>query len=129
VDRDTFVFLVSGGHLDMPERLRRGLWPHPPLKLTEVVEIVADCISRSEWFPCSWQPAEEGKPVHEGGTIQQIDPRHFLYRAQRAHPLRPRVLAETVETEFSTAEGAARHFIKWDLHLPGDLDGWKVIDN
>lgn len=113
----------------MPERIERGLWPHPPLKLTEVVEVVAHCISNAEWFPRPWQPAEEGKPVHEGGTVQRISPGRFVYRAQRAHPLDPRALAETVETAFPTAERAARHFIKWDLHLPGDLDGWKVIDD
>jgi hypothetical protein len=28
---------------------------------------------------------------------------------------------------FSNAHDAAVHYMKWDLNLPGDLDGWKVV--
>lgn len=128
MDRDTLVFLLSGGHLDMAGRIKRGLWPHPPLKLTEVIEVLADCINHAEWFPGPSQPAEVGGLVHEGGTVQRINPSHFVYRAQRAHPLRPRDLAQTVENIFFTAKDAARHYAKSDLGLPGELDGWKVVD-
>jgi hypothetical protein len=38
------------------------------------------------------------------------------------------MLAQTTERVFSNARDAARHFLKWDLLLPGDLDGWKVIE-
>lgn len=113
----------------MPERIGRGLWPHPPLKLIDVIEVAADCISKSEWFPRPWKAVEEGKPVYEGAMVQRISPGHFVCHAQRAHPLYSQRVAQIVETAFPTAELAARHFIKWDLHLPGDLDGWKVVDD
>ena len=128
MDRDTLVFLLSGGHLDMPERINRGLWPHPPLKLTEVIEVLAECISDGDRFPHPSQPADAEGPVQEGGTVQRINPCHFVYRAQRAHPLQPRDVAQTVETIFFTAGDAARHYARWDLGLPGELDGWKVLD-
>jgi hypothetical protein len=34
-----------------------------------------------------------------------------------------------VETVFSTAKGAVRHYLRWDLNLPGKLDSWTVIDD
>jgi hypothetical protein len=51
-----------------------------------------------------------------------------VYRAARAHPIKPHLLAESTERVFSSAEDVARYYLKWDLHLPGDLDGWKVIE-
>jgi hypothetical protein len=38
------------------------------------------------------------------------------------------VVAHSGKTYFTSAEDAARHYLKWDLDLPGDLDGWKVTD-
>ena len=87
MDRDSLVFLLSGGHLDMPERIKGGLWPHEPLKLTGVLEVLADCIRSNEWFPCPWQAAERGRTVYEGGTFQRISDGQFVYRAQRAHAI------------------------------------------
>jgi hypothetical protein len=37
------------------------------------------------------------------------------------------MLAEETHKEFDSAESVAKHYLKWDLNLPGDLDGWKVI--
>jgi hypothetical protein len=42
--------------------------------------------------------------------------------------MQPYKLVDSVEEAFSSAEDAARHSLKWDLHLPGDLDGWKVVE-
>jgi hypothetical protein len=128
VDRESLVFLLRGGHLSMEERLARGIWPHPPLKMSALVATIAEVLEQEEWFPHRWEPAALGKPVHEGGTIQRIGRRRFIYRAQRHHPVIPTVLAESVETVFSTAKGAVRHYLRWDLNLPGQLDSWTVID-
>jgi len=37
------------------------------------------------------------------------------------------VLAEQTEKVFSSSQDAARYYLKWDLNLPGDLDGWTVV--
>jgi hypothetical protein len=37
-------------------------------------------------------------------------------------------VADSVACGFSSAEDAARCYLQWDLHLPGDVDGWKVIE-
>jgi hypothetical protein len=65
MEGETLTMLLRGEYINMPERIQRGIWPHPPLSFSRV---------------------------------------------------------------FSSAKDAARYFLKWDLHLPGDLDGWKVIE-
>lgn len=112
----------------MAERIARGVWPHPPLNLSEVLAHLTKILNQRRWFPREWQAHREGAPVPEGGTIecQSID--RYVYRAARAHPVQPHVLAESTERVFSSAEEAARFYLKWDLHLPGGLDGWTVIE-
>ncbi len=51
----------------------------------------------------------------------------YTYKDRASNPLNPREVAHASEIVFTNAEDAARHYLKCDLHLPGDLDGWKVI--
>jgi hypothetical protein len=119
--------LLRGGHVSMDERISRGAWPHPPLRFDDLAKRVATLIETHWVFPRPWTPAEPGKVVHEGGVVTREAPSRFIYRAQRHHPIYPTVLADSVETVFNSADAAARHYLKWDLHLPGYLDGWKVV--
>ena len=112
----------------MPERIHRGIWPHPPLSFSEVLAHLTKLLSQQRWFPREWRPHREGECVHEGGTIERQGLVRYVYRAARAHPAQPQVVAESTERVFCSAEDAARYFLKWDLHLPGDLDGWKVSE-
>lgn len=112
----------------MPERLALGIWPHPPLEMSQLASLIAECLATEEWFPRRWEPAESGRPVREGGTIQRAGPGRFIYRAQRHAATDPGALAESTEAIFSTAEDAARHYLRWDLNLPGKLDSWTVVD-
>jgi hypothetical protein len=128
MDEETLTILLRGGHISMPERIARGAWPHPPLTLAEVLSHLTKLIQQHKWFPREYERHQEGQPVHEGGTIESQGPDRYVYRSARAHPIRPRELAQSVERVFSMADDAARHYLKWDLKLPGDLDGWKVIE-
>lgn len=128
MDEETLTMLLRGEHMNMPERVVRGVWPHPPLRFSEVLAHLAKLLNQYRWFPREWNPPREGAPVHEGGTVERIGPNRFMYRAVRAHPIQPQVVTESTERVFSNAEDAARYFLKWDMHLPGDLDGWKVIE-
>jgi hypothetical protein len=69
-----------------------------------------------------------GQPVREGGTIERQGSHRYVYRSAAARSLSPATLNKSVETIFSSARDAAVHYLKWDLHLPGDLDGWKVVE-
>lgn len=128
MDEETLTILLSGGHLSMPERIARGAWPHPPLKAAEVLPHLTNLIQQSKWFPRRFKPHREGQPVHEGGTIERQGPDRYVCRAARAHPIQPYELAQGTERIFARADDAARYYLEWDLNLPGDLDGRKVIE-
>ena len=127
MDPETLTFLLGAGRLSMSDRIERGLWPHPPLKLSELVRHLSGVIESEKWFPRPWEPAVPGQPVWEGGVIERVSPTRYIYRNQRHHPTNPSVLAEQTEKGFTSSKKAAAHYLKWDLHLPGDLDGWQVI--
>ena len=128
MDEETLTILLRGGHINMPERIARGAWPHLPLKVAEVLGHLPKLIQQHKWFPRECQPHREGQPVHEGGTIERQGPDRYVYRTARAHPIQPYELAQSTERIFSSAEDAVLHYFQWDLNLPGDLDGWKVIE-
>jgi hypothetical protein len=127
MDEKTIILLLRGGHLDMSERLARGIWPHPPLQFDEVVRILTEHLRDHGAFPDSKLATSKDHPVHEGGEIRRLASGQYIYECRAPNPLNPRKVAQTVEVVFANAEGAARCYLKWDLHLPGDLDGWKVI--
>jgi hypothetical protein len=128
MNEETLTMLLRGEHINMPERIARGLWPHAPLSFSEVLAHLTNLLNQHRWFPREWQPHREGEPVHEGGIVERQGLARYMYRTARSYPTQPHVVAESAERVFSSAEDAARYFLKWDLHLPGDLDGWKVIE-
>ena len=128
MDEEELTTLLRGGHINMPERIARGLWPHLPLSFSEVLAHLMKLLNQHRWFPREWRPHREGEPVHEAGTVERRGPDRYVYRAARHHPIQPDVVAESTERVFSSAEDAARFYLRWDLNLPGDLDGWKVVE-
>jgi hypothetical protein len=128
MDDETLAILLRGGHINMPERIARGAWPHAPLALAEVLSHLTKLIERHKWFPRESKPHREGQPVHEGGTIERQESDRYVYRAARANPIQPYELVQSTERIFLRADDAARHYLRWDLNLPGDLDGGKVIE-
>lgn len=111
----------------MEQRAELGIWPHPPLGYADVLGHLAGVLEAETRCPRAWAPAKPGETLFEGGVIEREGPRRFLYRAQRADPITPHALADTTEARFSSSEAAAAHYLWWDLHLPGELDGWKVV--
>ncbi len=126
MDDDTLTFLLRGGHLGLAERVARGLWPHPSLEFRTLARHLARVARREGSFPGPWQPHERGQPVREGGVIERRGPLRYLYRAQRHFATDPYSVAEVYQRRFLSAVAAARYYLRWDLHLPGDLDGWRV---
>jgi len=128
MDSETLTFVLHGGHINMPDRVARGLWPHSPLWFSEILDHLSKLLEQNRWFPREWNPHREGDPVNERASIERLDDGRYVYRTARAHPIRPVQLVQTAERIFPTAKDAARYFLQWDLHLPGDLDGWKVVE-
>ena len=127
MDDAILMMLLRGERVAMDLRTQLGMWPQGPLRLHDLVARVVKELRRERWFPQKWEPAEQGKVVHEGGTIERVGPFRFVYRNQRHHPLSPTTLAEQSDRTFFTAAGAARHYLRWDLNLPGNLDGYHVV--
>jgi hypothetical protein len=60
-------------------------------------------------------------------VIERVAPDHFIYHAQRSYAHDPYSVAQSSKKSFFSAADAARHYLTWSLHLPGDLDSWQVI--
>jgi hypothetical protein len=120
--------LLRGKHISMEDRLLRKAWPHPALRLSECVRCITDVLKRERWFPCEWRPTVDGEVVREGGVIERAAPGRYVYRSQRHHPIEPMVLADSTEQVFWSGARAARYYLRWDLNLPGKLDGYDVVD-
>jgi hypothetical protein len=127
MDDQTLIILLSGGHLNMPDRITSGVWPHPPIRFEDVVQFLTNHIQTVQWFPREFKSAQLGEPVQEGGVIERLEDGRYTYWNQASSPVNPVILSYHGTVEFTSAEDAARHYLKWDLRLPGDLDGWKVI--
>ena len=127
MDPESLTYLLGGGHYNVPDRIERGIWPHPPLRFESLVQHLSQVISARDWFPYEPQPHQPGAAVDEFGVIEHVAPNRFVYHAQRGYALNPHSVAEASKTDFSSAEAAARHYLTWSLHLPGDLDSWRVI--
>ena len=127
MDDEILLFLLRGGHLSMPDRIATGAWPHPPLHFDSVADFLSGVLATADtWFPYRLEDRQLGEPVREGGTIERKTNQCYVYRNAAAHPGAPSVLNRSVELEFSNAHDAAAHYLRTDLNLPGDLDGWKV---
>jgi hypothetical protein len=112
----------------MPDRIARGVWPHSTVPFEAIAKHLAAVIEQGDvWFPYRWEPPGTGQLVREGGTIERQANDRYIYRNAAAHPGSPATINRFVETVFSNARDAVVHYLKWDLHLPGDLDGWKVV--
>jgi hypothetical protein len=128
MDRAMLEELLRGGHIGMEERLRRDAWPHPPLRMEDCVRCITDALRRDRWFPREWRAARPGEIVHEGGVIERCGATRYVYRSQRAHPLHPALLADSMEKVFWSGARAARFYLHWDLNLPGKLDSYEVTE-
>ncbi|HEV7926524.1 MAG TPA: hypothetical protein VGR14_14275 [Verrucomicrobiae bacterium] len=123
---EILTFLLRGGHLNVPDRKAKGLWPNERLRYTEVVDHLVGVIQSEEWFPKVMPPHKEGDLVYEGTVIQRISPCRFVCHSRRPSVYNLCLVAEDNRKEFNDARKAAELYLKWELHLPGRLDSWIV---
>ena len=126
MDKNIVLLLLGGQHLSIPERIELGIINHPPLEFEELVKILADTVSSQIWFPYPLQLHKEGTPVQERAVIEKISKNKFIYHQQRTYANNPFTVAEEIERVFKNPEKIARYYLKHELNLPGDLDGFKV---
>lgn len=126
MDDESLTDLLSGRHFSMPERIRRGIWPHAPLPYETVASHLARLIRARPWFPLLFIPARPGEEVPDVTAIERREDRTYVVHLQRSGPS-GRTVAGKAARVFDTAEKAAVFFLEAELRLPGDLDGWQVV--
>jgi hypothetical protein len=123
VDPATLTDLLAGKHLNMDERVARGAWPHPPLRYRDLVSHLVDLIRREHWFPAPLPTTAGTAPDYV--IIEHRGFANYLVHSQSSNAWGG--VAGRGCRRFFRPQAAARFYLKWGLHLPGDLDGWKVV--
>ena len=124
---NTLTSLLKGEHLNIEERKAIGLWPSETLRYSEVVEHLTKVLESQDWFPQPPDPSRSGASVREGIYVRREGPERFVCIAQRSRADDPTALAEKIEKIFKSPRLAAEYYLKWELNLPGRLDGWPVV--
>ncbi len=127
MDADTLTEILSGKHLSMPDRVVRGVWPHPPLILADLVEHLAKIVASRDWFPKPFRRAEPGHLVADLTAVERRGAHEYIVHVQRSGPSGFTV-AGAAERRFHSPRDAAAFFLRAEYRLPGDIDGWKVVE-
>lgn len=127
MDADSLTQILAGRHFNMPERIDRGIWPHPPLRFSDLVKHLAGVLTTREWFPEMFTPARSGDIVPDVVAVERRNSREYVVHMQSSGPSGFTV-AGTASRSFRSPDEAAAFFLRVAFRLPGDLDGWKVIE-
>ena len=117
--------LLLGEHIDTQERDLLGISPTTRIKIDELACFLAGTIQTTKRFPPE-SKKESLSPVYEGIVITKMPDGRYSCVAKRTYADNPNLVAERVETIFNDSLSAAKHSLKWDLALPGTLDGITV---
>ena len=112
--------------MNVEECKAKGLWPNEKLRYSEVLNHLVSVIKREEWFPRKMPNHKSGDLVYEGTVIQRISPSHFVSHSRRPSVYDLYTVAEDSQQNFDNPKDAASFYLKWELNLPGRLDGWIV---
>jgi hypothetical protein len=61
-------------------------------------------------------------------SIQKLNDADFILHAHTASPYDIRMITAESHKHYSDSDSVVRDYLKFALYLPGDLDGWKVIE-
>jgi len=119
--------LLKGEHFNVEDRKKMGLWPSETLRYADVATHLASVLEVLEWFPCAVPASVNGEAIREGIYIHREASDRFVCITQRTQADNPTILSEKAETIFTSSRAATDYYLKWELNLPGRLDGWPVV--
>lgn len=128
MNQNDLLFLLKGGHVNMPARIEKGIWPHPPLNLKDCIAVIVKVLEKDKYFPSVWIDRQEGELIDDVVSIEKINDEKFFYYYREANPRNLRKISTYKEKIFKTGQDAAEYYLRNILRLPGDLDGWKVVE-
>ncbi|MGA8367940.1 MAG: hypothetical protein WB716_11545 [Candidatus Acidiferrales bacterium] len=108
--------LLRGEHFDIEQRRALELWPPETLRYMEVRAHLCELLKAEEWFPRLPTPSE-------AIYIHRLAPEEY------SCVIWPGQGAKAAQKYFSSAQDAADFYLKRELHLPGSLDSWPVVDD
>jgi hypothetical protein len=126
MDPQTLTELLAGRHFGMEERIKRGAWPHPPLHFHDLTRHLAQVLTEQQWFPHPWHERQPHEAVADRTVIERQAPGRYVVHFERSGPAMN--LAEAGDRVFHQPEEAAAFYLQAEFNLPGDLDGWKVVE-
>ncbi len=116
--------LLKGKHFSVEERVQKGAPVTAVIKYSDLLEILKGMINEVNWFP--FRPEDPGNINYEGVIIEKVGNK-YISHSQRTDPTNPDVFSGESEKEFNSIDEVAEYYMKWNLHLPGDLDGYTVV--
>lgn len=128
MDQENLLFLLRGGHIDMPTRIEKKIWPHSPIRLNDCITVIINVLNHDKYFPQLWINRQNGELIDDTAIIEKINEAKFLYRYREASPSDLKKISISEEMVFKTAQSAAEYYLRNTLRLPGDLDGWEVVE-
>ena len=128
MDFEIIIHLLKGKHIGIQEREEMGIWPHPPLLFSDLVDELVKYLETDKWFPHEWVERRNGEIIDNVAVIEKIDDQRFIYRSRAANPRDITTIASKTQETFTSAAAVAEHYLRNALHLPGRLDKWKVVD-
>lgn len=122
----TLTEVLSDKHLSIPDRIARGACPHPPLLFADVSHFTNIVASRRR-FPKPFRAAAPGHLVAELTDVERRGPHECVVYEQRSGPSGYTVTGVALQ-RFDSPTDAAAFFLCTEHRLPGDIDGWKVVE-
>jgi hypothetical protein len=77
---EILTFLVRSRKISMSVRNERGLWQHPPIRLSKIEHHLAGTLGTERRFPHDCHGHKQGQAVPEGGVIDRKEPSKRIYR-------------------------------------------------
>jgi hypothetical protein len=114
--------LLAGEHLFPQEREQFGITSTTQICLDDLERFLANEINHANRFPPETKQ-DSLSPLYEGIKVTKVSEDKFVCTTRRALANNPSEIAEQAETVFNNAKDAAKFFLKWELYLPGRLDG------
>lgn len=105
-----------------------GIWPHPPLILSDLARELTNYLKENKWFPDKWIERSNGELIDNAVAIEKVSDNEFVYRSRERNPRDITLIASRTEKRFSSAQEAADYYLRTALNLPGRLDKWKVVE-
>ena len=120
--KSALLILLAGGHIDVPTRDSLCINRDTVLKLHDLVKLVVGEVKANGKFPL-----EHDANIPQDGMCVVRKGWRYSCISLRTRADNPTVVAEQCEKSYFLCSSAVKDYLRWNLNLPGRLDGIKVV--